>query len=132
MGLYIGFLMKFYRLRDREINPETLGSAGLLGASPEIIDTFINKYTEYSVFNGSIKYRSSSQLKDRILASIAVISQHLDDFNTDINQLISDLGISVTKMVKIYKELGIRIQVVKKSKMAILTLPLVFASPKKY
>lgn len=126
IGLYIGFLMKFFRLKDKEIH------IGLIGASPEIMDTFINKYTEYSIFNGNVRYRSSSQLKDKILASIGVLALHLDDFNTDINGLIQELGISITKMVKIYKELGIRIQVVKKSKMAVLALPLVFTSPKKY
>lgn len=120
IAIYLRILQIFYKRRDSN------ATLPLPGTDAEIMEYLLQKFTEYS--QGQGKYRFTPVLKDMILAEIGILALHLDNYNVVIQKLIQDLGISVGKMVKIYKELGVRINTVNKEKMAVLSLPL--ATPK--
>jgi hypothetical protein len=117
LAIYIQILKNFYKRKDREL------AHILPGTNEEIMEFLLNKFTEYTQSQGG-KYRFTPTLKDLVLAEIGVLALHLDNFSVNIQKLIHDLGISTGTMVKIYKELGVRINTVKKEKIAVLTLPL--------
>lgn len=149
--LYLAYLMKFFRLKDRDLSPASLSSRSLAGAPQLITEDLISTFTECTTSpTGIVKYRVTTKLKDKILAYLCALTLHLDGFMVEFNSIATDLGIPMSRYVffylhastmRIYKELGCRVDALKKSeagssgiKRAVLSLPLVFpqkSTPKK-
>ncbi|KAJ3174084.1 DNA-directed RNA polymerase I subunit rpa49 [Geranomyces variabilis] len=128
--LYLGFLMKFYTLKDRDLNSGRV--AERVGGAPAIVaDTFMTKFTEFQEDNGRTKYRVSPKLKDKMLAYILALKLTLNEFKLDVNHISSDMGIPITRLVKVARELGCRVDNKRDEegtarKKVVLTVPLTF------
>ncbi|KAJ3021056.1 DNA-directed RNA polymerase I subunit rpa49 [Thoreauomyces humboldtii] len=130
--LFIGYMMKLYRLNDRGLNSDNFTDK--LGGAPKIIaDSLVERFTEYQVEDdGNIKYRMSAKLKDTLLAYILTACLIVNDFKLDITHVSGDLKMSAVKTSKVARELGCRPDSNKKdgdgrtTKKVALVVPLTF------
>ncbi|KAI8816472.1 RNA polymerase I associated factor, A49-like protein [Fimicolochytrium jonesii] len=105
--LYLAYMMKFYTLKDKALNSKSV--AANIGNAPQIVaDTFMQRFTEYQSDEGRTKYRISPKLKDTLLAFIIALALSLNDFKLDLSHLAGDMGIGLTRMNKVARELGCR------------------------
>ncbi|KAJ3189907.1 DNA-directed RNA polymerase I subunit rpa49 [Gaertneriomyces sp. JEL0708] len=129
--LYLAYLMRFYGLSPRDLKSEHLASR--MGGAPQIVvDTLLNRFTEFQEDQGVKAYRIASKLKDMLLAYILVLCLMLDDYKVDVAQIAAELKISVTKVTTVAKELGCKAHMGGKaadgsnSKRMALVVPLTF------
>ncbi|KAI8906570.1 hypothetical protein PhCBS80983_g05832 [Powellomyces hirtus] len=128
--LYLGYLMKFYTLKDRDLNSGKV--AERLGGAPQIVaDTLMDRFTEFQEDDGRKKFRMAPKLKDKLLAYILAIALTVNEYRLDINHMSSDMNIGVTKMTKVARELGCRVDSKRdedgpQRKKVVLVVPLTF------
>lgn len=98
--LYLAYLMKLFRMKDRDISPGFLAARSLQGCPQQVCDSLVSDFTEYATDGaGVVKYRMTPKLKDKLLAYICTLCLHLDEFSLELNSLAADLSLSMTKYV---------------------------------
>ncbi|KAI8925772.1 RNA polymerase I associated factor, A49-like protein [Entophlyctis helioformis] len=139
--LYVAMLMRLFRISANELNNEEIGAKSFNGASQPVVDHLLRMFCEWQEDEqtGKQRRRITSKLKDKLLAYILVACLILNNFSVDLEQIAADLSLVPSKVVKVARELGCRVEVGRNadhdpahsaasgsSKRAVLALPLVF------
>jgi hypothetical protein len=123
--IFLAMLVRLYSITSHELNKPDLASYFCFPKS-EILEYFVDTFTEFSPTGRKI----TPMLKDKILSYILCLKLHLNNYMLVPQEFCGDFGISSTKICKIARELGTRVESRKDEtgsfKIIRLVLPLVF------
>ncbi|KAI8854661.1 RNA polymerase I associated factor, A49-like protein [Chytridium lagenaria] len=139
--VYLSYMIRFFKATEHVLNKRDQAQKYFEHVPAAILETFTQKFTEQLVEqNPQIHHLYALQIPERVhdklMAYILALALKIEGYKMDVNGMAAVLGVPVTKVGSMCRELGCRVESVKADggteRKAVLSVPLKFPTRSLY